>query len=162
MRRRLDAWRMTHCAMSIAFANKNKHVISTRDIKHVIRILEVKFYRDNLLIQKKQDVVSTLYSILVFINTQCRRIFEFVTRSQKKREKKPQNEQAKQSWCYNILYNKSSSASKSNESRCRRIEVDDENHEFERFSHFHSSNSVLVDMIYFSLRRNIHIRLQLE
>ena len=37
---------MTHCAMSIAFANKNKHVISTRDIKHVIRILEIKSYRD--------------------------------------------------------------------------------------------------------------------
>ena len=37
---------MTHCAMSIAFANRNKHVISTRDIRHVIRALEVKSYRD--------------------------------------------------------------------------------------------------------------------
>ena len=88
---------MTHCAMSIAFANKNKHVISTRDIKHVIRILKIKFYRDNLLIQKKQDVVSTLYSILILINMQCRRIFEFVTRNKKNREKKSQNEQTKQS-----------------------------------------------------------------
>ena len=77
------AWRMAHCAMPAASADRGKHVISTRDIRHVIRALGVRSYRDNLLIQKKQDVVPTSYPVLVLISTQCRRIFGFVTRSQK-------------------------------------------------------------------------------
>ena len=160
---------LTHCAMSIAFANKNKHVISTRDIRHVIRALKIKSYRDNLLIQKKQDVVSTSYLILIFINTQCRRIFEFVTHkknakeikksAKKNRKTSKQNSHDVITFC---IINHRAQYAKSNESRCRRIEIDDKNHEFERFNHYNSSDSVLVDIIYSSFRRNIYIRFQLE
>ena len=148
--------------MSIAFANRNKHVISARDIKHVIRALEVKLYRDNLFIQKKQNVVSTLYLILILIITQCRRIFEFVTHKKNAKRNCKTNKQNSHDVITFCIINYRAQYAKNNESRCRRIEIDDENHEFERFNHYHFSDFVLVDLIYSSLRRNIHIRFQFE
>ena len=144
-------------------------MISTRDIRHVIRALEIKLYRDNLLIQKKQNVASTSYLILILINTQCRRIFEFVThRKDAKEIKKNAKRNCKTSKQNNhdvitfCIINHRAQYTKNNESRYRRIEIDDENHEFERFSHYHFSDSVLADIIYSSFRRNIHIRFQFE